>query len=80
MESHDAVNSPSHYNQGGIETIDCIISALGEYEAISYCQGNSIKYLHRLWHKGNPKQDAAKARWYINKMIELLERTEGTNW
>lgn len=80
MESNDAVNSPSHYNQGGIETIDCIIAGLGEYETISYCQGNALKYLHRMWHKNNPQQDVEKAIWYCRKMLELLEKTKGQNW
>ena len=76
----DMVNKPSHYNQGSIETIDCIVAALGDFDSISYCQGNALKYLHRMWHKDNPKQDAEKAKWYIDKMIELLEKTKGTNW
>jgi hypothetical protein len=80
MESDDAVNSPSHYKQGSIETIDCIIAATGEFEAISYCQGNALKYLHRMWHKNNPYQDVEKAVWYCKKMLELLELTKGKNW
>lgn len=76
----DMVDSPPHYNHGGIETIDCIIAALGEYEAISYCVGNSLKYQHRMWHKGNPIQDLKKAKWYLDKAIELLEKTKGENW
>ena len=77
----DMVNSPAHYADGGIETIDYIIDVLGEWEAISYCQGNVIKYTgSRLFKKGNPIQDAEKAKWYLNKMIELMEKTKGKNW
>jgi len=48
---------------------------------VSYCQGNIIKYLStRLFTKGDPLQDAKKARWYLDKMIELLEETKGKNW
>jgi hypothetical protein len=80
-KEHDMVNSPAHYADGKIETIDYIVDVLGEYEAISYCQGNVIKYTgSRLWKKGNPIQDAKKAVWYLNKMIELLEKTKGVNW
>ena len=40
----DVVNHPPHYNKGKYETIDVIVDTLGDYEAISYCQGNcSIK-------------------------------------
>jgi hypothetical protein len=77
----DMVNSPAHYADSGIETIDYIVDVLGEFEAISYCHGNIIKYTgSRLWKKGNPIEDAKKARWYMDKMIELMEKTKGVNW
>lgn len=77
----DMVNSPAHYADGGIETIDYIVDVLGEWDAISYCHGNIIKYTgSRLWKKGNPIEDAEKAIWYLKKMIELMKKTEGTNW
>ena len=78
--SGDEVNEPQHYNYGKYETIDVIVDTLGEYEAISYCHGNVLKYTMRMWHKGKPITDCKKARWYMNKMIELLEKTEGINW
>jgi len=81
METNDAVNSPSHYKAGNIETIDYIVDVLGEYDTIHYCHGNILKYLgSRLWNKNNPLQDAKKARWYLDKMIQLMENTEGKNW
>jgi len=77
----DMVNSPAHYADGQIETIDYIVDVLGEYEAISYCHGNVIKYTgSRLWNKDDPIQDAEKAVWYLNKMIELMKKTQGVNW
>ena len=80
-DAKDMVNSPAHYADSGIETIDYIIDVLGEYEAISYCHGNVIKYTgSRLFKKGNPIQDAEKAVWYLNKMIDLLKKTKGVNW
>ncbi len=80
-EDMDNVNHPPHYNSGNIETIDYIVDVLGKYEAISYCQGNVIKYTgSRLFNKGKPIEDAKKARWYLDKMIKLLEETKGINW
>jgi hypothetical protein len=80
-DERDMVNSPAHYADGKIETIDYIVDVLGEWEAISYCHGNVIKYTgSRLFKKGNPIQDAEKAVWYLNKMIELMEKTKGKNW
>jgi hypothetical protein len=54
---------------------------LGEYHAAMFCHGNVLKYTGtRLFSKGKPIQDAKKAVWYLNKMIELLEFTEDTHW
>ena len=65
------VNSPSHYNQAGIECIDAIKASLGDgYE--DYCKGNVMKYLWRHKYK-NGIEDLKKARWYLNSMIESLE-------
>ena len=48
----DMVNHPPHY-AGKIETIDYIVDVLGEWEAISYCHGNVLKYTgKRLFSKG----------------------------
>lgn len=77
----DPVNNPEHYTIGSIETIDYITDVLGEYHAAVFCHGNVLKYTGtRLFGKGKPIQDAKKAVWYLNKMIELLEFTEDTNW
>ena len=77
----DEVDNPAHYNEGEIETIDYIVDVLGEWDSIHYCHGNILKYLStRLWTKGKPLQDAKKARWYLNKMIDLMEKTEGDKW
>jgi hypothetical protein len=62
--SEDKVNSPSHYNQSGLECIDAIKHALGPEGFIAYCKGNSIKYLWRAQHKNNSAEDLKKAAWY----------------
>ena len=73
-EQPDPVNSPPHYTQGDIETIDYIVDVLGVEGAIEYCHGNVIKYTgSRLMTKDNPVQDAKKSVWYLNKMIDLME-------
>ncbi len=70
----DAVDHPPHYNKGDIETIDYIVDVLGEEGAINYCHGNILKYTGtRLHEKGKPIEDARKAIWYLNKLVELLE-------
>ena len=81
MREEDMINRPPHYADGQIETIDYIVDVLGEYDAIHYCHGNVIKYTgSRLWSKGKPIEDAKKAIWYLNKMVELMEKTKDKNW
>ncbi len=63
----DMVNSPSHYNQGGIECIDCIAAMLGPEGFVAYCRGNAIKYTWRAGLKLDAEEDLAKAAWY-NRM------------
>jgi|TARA_R100001530_G_scaffold133416_1_gene106775 hypothetical protein len=68
------VNSPTHYNQTGIECIDAIGAALGDgFEY--YLQGNVMKYLWRYRYK-NGVEDLKKAEWYQNKLIEIKERKQ----
>lgn len=63
------VEHPSHYNQGEIECIDAIKSALSPEEFRGFCKGNAIKYLWREAKKGG-SEDLQKACWYIQKMVE----------
>ena len=66
----DAVNHPSHYTDGGIETIDFI-----EAKKLPYHLGNAIKYISRAGKKGENKtiEDLQKAVWYVERYIKLLE-------
>ena len=71
---HDAVNHPSHYCQGGIECIDAIEAAVtGLHGMEAVCAGNVIKYTWR-YHQKNGAEDLKKARFYLNKLILLVER------
>ena len=72
----DIVNSPSHYTSGGIETIDYIEAKLSPDGFLGYLRGSAIKYLSRMWMKGNSEDartDARKAQWYINRLIKTME-------
>lgn len=68
----DMVNKPKHYNQGGIETISYMKAYSTKEEFLGHLRLTSIKYLSRLMEKENPLQDAKKAKWYIEKLIEEL--------
>jgi hypothetical protein len=69
----DKVNHPAHYNQGGIECIDALIAAYGKEAVSHFCACNAMKYLWRMEHK-NGLEDVHKARWYIDKYIELTAK------
>ena len=66
----DIINHPSHYTDGGIETIDFI-----EAKNLPYHLGNAVKYISRAWKKcqNNTTEDLKKAAWYINRYISKLE-------
>lgn len=68
----DVVNHPSHYTQGGIECIDAMEAAYGKDRLASYCIINAFKYLWRS-HEKNGREDVKKAKWYIDKHLELTE-------
>ncbi len=70
---NDPVNSPSHYTShpSGIECIQIT-------EHMNFCIGNVFKY---CWRNGlkdavPDMQDLKKARWYLNREIERLEKGE----
>ena len=69
----DNVNHPSHYKQNKFESIDEMIIIFGVESVIDFCKCNAWKYRGRAPYKGNPKEDNAKADWYLNKAKELQE-------
>lgn len=68
LQVGDPVNHPSHYNQGGIETLDLIRLYLTPEEYKGYLKGNIIKYRERSQFKGNAEQDYAKAKFYYDEV------------
>ena len=67
----DMVNHPPHYKSGGIETIDFI-----EAKRLPYHLGNVVKYISRCGIKSEcPLEDLKKAQWYLNRYVELLEKS-----
>ena len=71
---NEAVDHPSHYNYGKIETIDYIEDVIGSEGLIDFCIGNALKYISRCRHKGKFREDLKKAIWYLQKAIEQKER------
>lgn len=68
----DAVNHPSHYNQGKFECIDVMVETFGKEAAKNFCLLNAFKYIWRTGEK-NGAEDVKKAVWYLNKFLLLEE-------
>lgn len=68
----DNVEHPSHYNAGGVETIEGIRAALGD-GFLDYCRGNVLKYVWRCRHKGKLLEDLRKAAKYLEWAIKEAE-------
>jgi hypothetical protein len=60
----------THYSRLGIEPIQFI-----ETNALGYHEGNVIKYISR-WRNKNGLEDLNKAKWYIERLIELETATQ----
>lgn len=71
-DHYDVVNRPPHYNQGAVECIEAIESALTPEEFRGYCKGNALKYIWRERHKGQVIS-LAKAQWYLDRLNRNTE-------
>ena len=69
----DNVNHPKHYTTGEIECIAYIEDKLTPEEFRGYIKGNVIKYITRERNKGGD-EDLKKAKWYIDRLIEKLQK------
>lgn len=74
MRNGDSIN-PRHYKKGPVETIDYVLQITKNLEGDeAVLVGNAIKYLSRYRDKNpsRPAEDIQKAKWYIEKLLELL--------
>lgn len=77
-ESKDAmVSHPNHYqSSNGLEVIDVIEAFTEDLNGIEAVDtANVLKYICRWKHK-NGKQDLEKAMWYLQHLIEHIEKEE----
>ena len=67
----DPVHHPAHYNAhpSGVE---CIAIA----EHMNYCLGQVLKYIWRAGLKDGAVQDLEKARWYLDREIDRIQRPD----
>ena len=71
MNLDDPVNHPSHYCDGGIETLDFILA-----KKLDFLTGQVCKYISRAGKKDPDKEieDLKKARFYLDRKIMELEK------
>lgn len=74
----DNVNHPSHYKtNNGLEAIDVIRAFTEDLKGVEAVDTSQVlKYICR-WKKKNGLEDLKKARWYLNDLIDWVERVEG---
>lgn len=72
-DTKEAVNHPAHY--GGAENPYEAIKVIEAWE-LGFCLGNAVKYIARAGKKDDAKtvEDLKKARWYLTRQIEALEK------
>lgn len=70
-ETIEMVDHPKHYqSKNGVEVIDVI-----EEFNLGFHLGNVIKYILRAGHKNDELEDLEKAKWYLERVIDL-KKTE----
>lgn len=74
------VDHPDHYQStAGLEVIDAIEAFTHDLYGIeAFDTGNVIKYICR-WKKKNGIQDLKKAMWYLQHLIEHIEKERTTH-
>jgi len=77
----DSVNHPLHYTAGKVEVID-VLEDWAQHAptpVLGGLQWQVLKYLSRMWLKGNALTDARKSMWYLKRLIARLENAESAS-
>lgn len=70
-KEHDIINRPSHYFRGGIDVIGFAERQFSVEERRGFYRISALKYVTRFQDKGAPIKDLNKAKFFIDKLIEL---------
>ena len=73
QEEADRINPPHYKNGFPQKVIECI----DVVQFLPFCIGNAVKYVWRAGKKQHAdwREDLAKARWYMNRWINISLRT-----
>ena len=72
----DEINKPLHYFRGGIDVIGFAEKQFSVEERRGFYRISALKYVTRFQDKGAPVKDLNKAKFFINKLIELEEKED----
>lgn len=75
-KTKEAVNHPSHY--GGHDNPYEAIKVIEAWN-LNFKLGNTVKYISRAGKKDDILQDLKKAKWYLDREIEMLEKAQVKN-
>ena len=64
---------PKHYLKGGMHLLEIFEKKFPVEHVEGFLRGLCIKYLFRYDQK-NGIEDLKKAKWYLNELIELVEK------
>ena len=70
-EIEDIINKPLHYFRGGIDVIGFAERQFSVEERRGFYRISALKYITRFQDKGAPVKDLNKAKFFIDKLIEL---------
>lgn len=70
----DNINKPSHYHSNGTDVIGFAEAQFSKEEQKGFHRINAIKYITRYDKKGSALSDLNKAKFYIDKLIEMEEQ------
>ena len=66
--------NPDHYkNRTSLECIEAMEIIFGKAAVLDFCACNAWKYIWR-WKNKNGLEDLEKAKWYVDKAKELIDR------
>ena len=73
----DPVSHPAHYTSSPAQCSQCghPVECIDVVQHMTFSQGNAIKYLWRLFGKGDPVENLRKAIQYCEFEIARLEAT-----
>ena len=73
----DNIN-PDHYKSStSLECIEAMQIAFGREAVVHFCLCNAWKYIWR-WKNKNGKEDLNKAKWYVDKGLNIIQDDETT--